>query len=213
MPAEAGAWIAPKGGQRITTELAGQRDERFYSESSYYLEAPFDEDISLVASPWLGQNPESYGMDALRWEVTLAGKVAVRRDERSVMAVQAGVVWNSEPLAECAEAALELRWLAGRSIGQRSFANVEIAERASDEGCGGERLDVTLGRRFDERWLGLGQIFIDQPRFGDGSAKLQMSLVRFGADDTGVQIGFRARVDGEELEPALVLGFWGRANP
>lgn len=119
------------------------------------------------------------------------------------------MVWNSDPLAECAEAQAEVRWLGGRAIGQRSFANIEAAERAGDEGCGGERLDLTLGHRFEENWLGMAQVFVDAPRLGESSVKAQISLVHFGDTGRGLQVGLRARVDGESLEPALVLGFWG----
>lgn len=209
MPAQAGAWIAPEGGQSISTEFAGSRDELFYSESSYYVEAPVAEDVSVVVAPWVTTDPYQTGLDALHWEVTLAGKKATHRGERIVTALQAGVIWNSDPLARCAEAQAEVRWLGGRSIGQRSFANVEAAERVGDEGCGGERVDFTLGHRFAEHWLGMAQIFADTPRLGDSSAKAQISFVRFGASGRGLQVGFRARIDGEDAEPALVLGFWG----
>jgi hypothetical protein len=212
MPALAGAWIAPEGGQRISTEVAGERDGLFYSETSYYIEAPVEDEVSLVFTPWVTQDSGQSGLDALRWEVTLAAKIATHRGARAVTALQAGVVWNSDPLDTCAEAQAELRWLGGRSIGQHSFVNIETAERAGDEGCGGERLDLTLGRRFEERWLAMAQLFADGPRFGDASVKAQISLVRFDAEGRGLQIGLRARVDGESAEPALVLGFWGRAQ-
>lgn len=55
----------------------------------------------------------------------------------------------------------------------------------------------------------MAQVFVDEPRLGDTSVKAQISLVRFGDDGRGLQIGFRARIDGETPEPALVLGFWG----
>jgi hypothetical protein len=208
-PAAAGAWVAPEGGQNISTQFTGLKDEALYSETTYYWEAPMGDDLSFVAAPWAGLDPETRTFGDVRWEVTLGGKLATHRGARAVTAFQAGVVWNSDPIADCAEGQVELRWLGGRSIGDRSFANVEAAERAGEGGCGGERLDVTLGHRFNETWLGLGQVFIDDPRLGDSSVKLQMSLVRFSAAGEGLQFGIRTRVDGEELEPALVIGFWG----
>ncbi|MDX2275500.1 MAG: hypothetical protein NW206_08625 [Hyphomonadaceae bacterium] len=212
MPAHAGAWIAPEGGQRIWTELAGERDDAFYSESSIYWEEPLGEGVAVVVAPWVTQEPQQYNLDGLRWEVTVAGKAATHRGERSVTALQAGVVWNSDPPADCAEAQAELRWLGGRSIGERSFVNLEAAERVGDEGCGGERVDLTLGHRFDQRWLGMAQIFVDEPRLGDSAVKAQISLVRFGAEGRGLQVGLRARVDGGAMEPALMLGFWGQGR-
>jgi hypothetical protein len=205
----AGAWIAPEGGQNISTQFTGLRDEAVYSETALYWEAPVSDNLSFVAAPWAGMDPAVRTFDDLRWEVTLGGKLATRRGARAVTALQAGVVWNSDPVGDCAEGQLELRWLGGRSIGQRSFANLEAAERAGEGGCGGERLDVTLGHRFDDAWLGLGQVFVDEPRLGGSSVKLQMSLVRFSTAGEGLQLGIRTRVDGEDLEPALILGFWG----
>lgn len=148
-PAYAGAWIAPKGGQTISTEIAGARDEVFYSESSIYVEAPASDDLSVVVAPWVTQESQQSGLESLRWEITLAGKWATHRGARSGTAFQGGLVWNSDPLADCAEAQAELRWLGGRTLGRRGlgFANLEIAERAGDGGCGGERLDATLGYR------------------------------------------------------------------
>lgn len=211
-PAHAGAWIAPEGGQNIATELAGERNEALYFESAYYIESPLNEDISYVHTSWLSQQPNQAMLDDWRWELSLAGKLATRRGERSVTALQAGVVWNSNPAAHCAEGQAEVRWLGGRSIGERSFANIEVAERAGDEGCGGERLDLTFGHRFEQRWLGIGEIFVDQPRVGEGTVKAQISLVRFSEEGRGLQIGLRARLDGEAAEPAIVLGFWGKAD-
>lgn len=210
-PAFAGAWIAPEGGQTISTEIAGQRDNLFYTESALYIEAPLSADLAFVAAPWVTLDPTEYGLDALRWEVTLGAKRALLRTQRTVMALQAGAIWYSDPPAGCAEAGAELRWLGGMALGPRGFANLEIAERASAGGCGGERAEFTLGHRLTERWLGLAQVFYDEPRRGDGSIKLQITAVRFGDRGRGLQIGLRARVDGQAAEPALVLGFWGRS--
>ncbi len=211
-PAFAGAWIAPEGGQTISTEIAGQRDDQFYSESALYIEAPLSADLAIVASPWVTADPTGYGIDALRWEVTLGAKRALLRTPRYVMALQGSAIWYSDPAAGCAEAGAELRWLGGMALGPRSFANLEAAERASSGGCGGERAELTLGYRPAQRWLGLAQVFYDAPRPGEGSIKVQMTAVRFGDHGRGLQIGLRARVDGQAAEPALVLGFWGRGG-
>jgi len=104
---------------------------------------------------------------------------------------------------------VELRALGGRSLGARGFVNLEAATRMLEGGCGGERLDLAIGYRPRANWLAMGQIFFDAARDGEESIRAQFSVVRFGESGRGIQIGLRARIDGEELEPALVLGVWG----
>ena len=84
-PAVAGAWIAPEGGQTISTEIAGARDEIVYLESSVYLEAPADDDWAVVASSWVTQNDARVGVEALRWEAGLSAKRALMRAPGRVM--------------------------------------------------------------------------------------------------------------------------------
>jgi len=100
----------------------------------------------------------------------------------------------------------------GRSFDNGAFLNVEAAARILDGGCGGERVDITGGARFSQNWLALGQIFIDAPQGGEEAVKAQLSLVRFGENGRGIQLGLRARIDGGAEEPALVLAFWGPAS-
>ena len=101
------------------------------------------------------------------------------------------------------------RILGGASRG-RAFVNVEAAERGLSGGCGGERIDLTAGYRPGENWLGMAQLFWDGPREGEHTLRAQLTLVRFGNSGRGIQVGVRARIDGGEAEPALVLGLWGR---
>ncbi len=210
MPAYAGAWIAPEGGQEIVTTVVGERNELRFYESAAYWEVPLGVGDSVVAAPWLEQNYESF--DGWRAEATLGWKHAIRRDGGIVMAVQAGALWISHPPLGCSEGGAELRWLGGRAFENGAFLNAEAATRMLDGGCGGERLDLTAGARFADNWLAMGQVFIDMPREGRGEdyVKAQVSLVRFGESGRGIQLGVRARVDGGGAEPALVLGFWGR---
>lgn len=210
MPAAAGAWVAPEKGQGIWTEFVGERDEITYFETSIYYERPATESVSIVVAPWVTSDTRATELDYARWEVTLAAKTAVLRRPGMVMAVQGGAVWQSDPPNGCAETAAELRWLGGVTFGHadQGFLNLEAAERASEGDCGGERLDLTMGYRPDERWLGMAQVFVDEPRLGDGAVKAQISVVRFWRGGRGLQLGLRARVDGEAAEPALVLGFW-----
>ncbi len=87
-----------------------------------------------------------------------------------------------------------------------------MATRALEGGCGGERLDLTAGYRPNERWLAMGQVFMDAPRDGDESVKAQLTLVRFLDSGRGIQIGVRARIDDGAHEPAIVLALWGRPD-
>ncbi|GAM99175.1 hypothetical protein U91I_02817 [alpha proteobacterium U9-1i] len=169
------------------------------------------ERASVVAAPWLEQG-HGVGDDGWRAEATLALKTAILRDARSALAVQGGVVWNSWPNFGCAETGGELRLLAGRSFGATGFINAEVAARTFEGDCGGERLDLTAGYRPHENWLAMGQVFMDAPREAGGgdTVKAQLSLVRFGRRERGIQIGLRARIDDGISEPAIVLGFWGR---
>lgn len=58
-----------------------------------------------------------------------------------------------------------------------------------------------------ENWLAMGKTFHDGPKESEESLKLQLSLVRFGDGDRGIQPGIRTRLDGDD-ETSLVLGFW-----
>lgn len=206
--ANAGAWIAPKGGQEIWTNVAGQRNELTFFETSAYWEAPIGEQTSFVATPWVEQNYDT--LDGWRAEATLGVKRALYRGERAVMALQGGALWISHPDPECSEGGAELRWLGGVSFGETGFLNAEVATRALSGGCESERLDLTLGYRPWDNWLAMGQVFVDAPREGEESLRAQLTLVRFGESGRGIQVGLRARLDGGDAEPALVVGFWDR---
>lgn len=167
----------------------------------------------MVASPWYARDPADLE-DGWRAEATLGVKAALMRGRRGAMAVQAGATWRSDPEPHCGEGGAELRWLGGLSLGRsgRGFVNVEAAERISEGGCEHQRVDVTVGYRPTARWLGMAQVFTES-RSGASEALLgQVSLVRFHAEGRGIQLGVRARLDGETREPALVLAFWSRAR-
>jgi hypothetical protein len=150
--------------------------------------------------------------DLWRADATLGGKQTLFRDEDTAMAVQAGALWISHPGQGCGEGGAELRWLGGQAFEDGAFLNIEAAARVLDGGCAGQRIDITAGRRFAGNWLALGQVFFDAPHEGEDSVKAQISLVRFGENGRGRQLGLRARIDGEAPEPAIVLGFWGPAT-
>ncbi len=205
-PAAAGAWIAPEGGQHLTTTAAGQReDETPYYEGATY--SPVATDTSVVFAPWFESN--HLVSDGWRGEAVFGFKHAFYRTGESVMALQAGALWVSNPDEGCSEGGAELRFLAGRSFaGGRAFANVETGVRALSGGCEGGRVEVSAGYRPRENWLAAGQVFMDAPVEGDDSLKVQVSEVRFGRSGMGIQLGVRARTDGGEPEPAVVLGLW-----
>jgi hypothetical protein len=203
----AGAWIAPEGGQEIWTNAAGQRDELTYFETSAYIEAPIADRWSVVAAPWVEQNYDT--PDGWRGEGIVGLKRAWTFEHGGALALQAGAFWSSHPGEGCGEGGGEARLLAGRALGAHGFVNVEAAGRLLSGGCAGERVDVTLGYR-NGRWLGMAQLFVDAPDHGEESLKIQFAVARFGEKGRGIQLGVRARLDGEDAEPALVLALWGR---
>jgi len=207
-PAFAGAWAAPEGGQQILTSVAGQRDGVSFFESSGYWEVPLAEQTSVVATPWIEQNYDT--IEGWRGEATLGLKQALLRSDATVLAVQAGAFWRSDPASDCAEGGGEVRLLGGASFGRSGFANVEAAARTLSGGCTGQRLDLTVGYRPDEGWLAMGQIFVDAPHDREETVKAQLTVVRLGAEGGGVQVGVRTRIDGGAEEAAFVIGWWGR---
>lgn len=212
--AHAGAWIAPKGGQTIINVAAGQRGDAAVYETSSYFEGSDDGRLSWIANAWseyAQDNPEG-----TRAEIMLGAKYPILRTDTSAMAVQAGAIWLTNPREGCSEGGAELRWLGGMNLPRRTFANLELAGRALDGGeeCIGSRVDLTLGYQPNDRWLALGQVFVDAPLDGEESVKAQFSLIRFRPDGRrGIQVGLRVRLDGGEPEPALVLGLWRRPDP
>jgi hypothetical protein len=208
-PAFAGAWIAPPEGQEIWTNVAGYGDEGQFAESSAYWEIPTSETLALIAAPWLEENAAA-SAKGWRAEATVALKAALMRGPRGAMAVQGGVVWRSDPGPGCSEMGAEARWLGGASLGETRFVNLELAGRLHEGGCFDPRLDLTAGYRPDPRWLAMAEIFVDAPEAGDTEIQGQITFVRFGDDQKGVQFGVRTRLDGGAQETAFVLGFWGR---
>ncbi|MBC7767505.1 MAG: hypothetical protein H7124_01825 [Phycisphaerales bacterium] len=208
LPANAGAWIAPEGGQEIWTSVVGEREGLTFYETSTYWEAPLSGRTSLVTSPWIEQ---SYDTDeGWRAEATIGAKRVVYRDDRNVVAVQGSGLWVSHPNERCGEGGAEVRVLGGRGFGRTGFANVEAATRALEGGCESERVDLTLGYRPTENWLAMGQVFVDHPRAGDETIRAQLTLVHVRPSGRAIQIGLRTRIDGGAQEAALVIGLWGR---
>lgn len=204
-PALAGAWVAAES-QEIWTNVAGERDGLRFYETSTYWEEPLGENAALVVSPWAEQNQTS--PEGWRAQAFVGLKHTLLESGRNVVALQGGGVWVSDPAEDCDQGGGELRVLGGRSFGETGFVNVEIAERALSGGCSGERLDLTVGYRPSDDWIGMAQVFVDHPVDGADAIRGQISLVRFNDKGRGLQVGLRTRLDGES-EAALVLGFWG----
>lgn len=205
-PAWAGAWLAPKGGQEITTVAFGDRDGATVSEQSVYWEVPEAEDTSVVIAPWFEQAQDL--SDGWRGEAVIGVKRALFRDETDILAIQGGAFWRSDPPRSCGEGGAELRALGGRSLGDGAFINLEVAGRLLEGGCHGAKVELSAGFRPYGDWLAMGQLFFDAPDDGEQNLKVQVSLVRFDNAGAGLQLGVRLRLDDDNTEPALVLGFW-----
>ncbi|MBL8542969.1 MAG: hypothetical protein JNJ63_04110 [Hyphomonadaceae bacterium] len=190
------------------TTVAGQRDGMSFYETSAYWEAPLGEADAFVAAPWLEQSYETES--GWRAEAVVGLKHAVLRSDETVAALQIGGLWLSEPPSGCGESGAELRMLAGHNLRGGAFINVEAATRALDGGCESERVDLTYGRRLGERWLAMGQVFLDAPRDGQETVRAQVTFTRFSEGSGAIQFGLRSRIDGDAEEVAFVLGFWGR---
>lgn len=208
LPAYAGAWIAPEGGQEIWTTVAGARENLNFYESSAYWEIPVGERTSVVAAPWVEQNQDTE--NGWRGEAMLGAKRAVMHMGNTVVAVEAGAVWVSDPDEGCGEGGAEVRWLGGRSIDEgRGFINLELAGRGFEGGCQTVRGEIAAGYRHSDRWMSLGQVFVDAPPEEEEAVKAQFTMVRFREGGRAIQIGVRARIDGGADEAALVFGLWG----
>lgn len=207
-PAFAGAWVAPEGGQQITSSIVGERNELRFYETSVYWETPVGSEGSIVAAPWVERNYDTF--DGWRAEAVVGYKRALLRDGGTVIAVQGGALWASHPDEGCSEGGAELRGLMGHAFANGAFFNAEAAARELEGGCGGQRFELTLGYHPRENWLAMGQVFTDDTRDHEETVKAQLTLVRFGRSGRAIQLGVRARVDDGLQEPALVLSLWGR---
>ncbi len=207
-PAAAGAWVAPQGQTIVTATIGAHEDGGEYYEGAIYYEEPLGERTSVVFTPWGEWNDGNE--ESWRGEAFVGVKRVLRQSADSVLAVQAGALWVSQPDWEtCSEGGVEARLLSGYSFAEgRGFLNLESSSRILVGGCFGGRLDATLGYRPSERWLATGQVFYDSPVAREDTVKAQVSLVRFDAHGRGWQIGLRATLDGDDAAPALVIGLW-----
>jgi hypothetical protein len=201
--------MAGDAGQEIVTQTAGRGENEAFYETSAYLESPIGEHAAFVAAPWFREGANS-GEDDWLGEAVIGFKAELDHSDHGAMALEAGALWRSHPKPGCGEGGAEVRWLGGRSFGKddRGFANLEAAGDVQAGGCTGGRVDVTVGYRPNHHWLALANVFVDDARYGQTVVHAQLSLVRFEKGRTGIEVGVRARLDGDEREPALVLSVW-----
>lgn len=207
--AHAGAWIEADGGRAITTLGYRQDGDLRTLETDVYLEQPFADGFAAVGRTFTFDDNFGGAGD----EADAGVKARLWRGARSALALQASATWQSEPIEGCAEKGGELRALAGTaSRSGRSFVNLEAGYRYSPS-CPHVRYEATYGRRPSERWLLLGQAFVDDDvHFGE-TIKLQATAVRFSRAGRGVQLSVRMRVDGANvIEPTLIVGYWSAAR-
>ncbi|MBL8551202.1 MAG: hypothetical protein JNJ73_14540 [Hyphomonadaceae bacterium] len=211
--ATAGAWIAPEGGQSIFTMTYRETETTRVAEGDLYLEYPVHRRWSLVAHPRFETGAASES--GWRGDAEVGAKAAIAQGRNTVAALQAGALWRSEREGECGAAGGEVRALAGAGSGLgggSGFVNAEAALRVYGGGCQRQRYELTAGYRPSDSWLALGQTSIEADRDGEAVVKAQTSIVRFFGG-AGLQLGVRVRLDGEEREPALVLGLWDAVRP
>jgi len=114
---------------------------------------------------------------------------------------------------------LEVRALAGRSIGEHGFLDLQWSQTWRDDNYPSEqRFDATLGWRWRERWIVMGQSFLTH---GDSDLhrsirefrqhKLQFSVGRRIGPGRAV-LGFFTTVSGRNSvdESGLVISWWRR---
>ncbi|MES1158466.1 MAG: hypothetical protein ABUL42_01085 [Terricaulis silvestris] len=190
--------------------MVGENDGGEFEEASLYWEQPLTPRVAFVATPWYAQDALDTD-DGWRAEANVGLKAALMRGDHGAMAVEAGATWRSDPDRACGEGGAELRWLGGASFGHsgQAFVNLEAAERVSAGGCESQRFELTTGYHASDRWLAMAQVFTEQRADENDAVLGQITLVRFHAEGRGVQLGFRARLDGDDSEPSLVLAFWG----
>ncbi|MBI1187005.1 MAG: hypothetical protein GC206_06675 [Alphaproteobacteria bacterium] len=204
--AEAGAWMALEGGEQIVAITLGERDAFAVSEADVYLELPMNRRFAFIAQPRFSYSEET-SQEPFQADVAAGVKAQLYRGPWAAAAVQASGVWRNEPEElSCGQGGGEVRALAGVSA-PRSFYNIEAAFRLQSGGCARQRLEATAGFRPNDRWMAIGNTFLESTATGQNSVKAQASVVRFGPAG-GLQIGLRFRLDGDRREPALVLGWW-----
>ena len=207
--AHAGAWVTAGEDRTISTVGYARDGDVATVESDVFTEKAMGNRFALVGHTFFAQDTLGQAVD----EADIDAKVLGYRGRRLVAAAQLGVTWRSQPEPGCTETGVEARALAGISSRTgKSFLNGETAIRYAG-GCPHVRYELTAGWRPRERWLGLGQIFVDDDLAYGASIKAQAGLVRFSRKGRGLQISLRARIDeGSVIEPTIILGYWSASR-
>lgn len=204
--AHAGAWMNKD--QMIATIVAGAQ-QGAPLEGDVYWERQVGSRLGAVARAYVVSQPDyaaSFGQNA--GQASLSAKWSVYEGAAGAAAMELGATYSSEADSACSGWGGQLRALTGKGIG-KGFVSVEAAYLAQRPDCVHGKLDLAAGWRPDERWLTMGQVFLDR-RYGEGHvAKAQLSIVRLFNARTGLQVGLRSRIDKAGAgETALLLGLW-----
>lgn len=204
--AHAGAWLNKD--QMIATVVAGA-EQGAPVEGDVYYERRISDRLGAVARGYVVSQPDyaaSFGQNA--GQASLAAKWSLYEGAAGAAALELGANYSSEADPACSGWGGQLRALTGKGFGA-AFVSVEAAYLAQRPDCIHGKLDLAAGWRQDDRWLTMGQVFLDR-RYGEGHvAKAQLSIVRLFNARTGLQLGLRSRIDkGGAGESALLLGLW-----
>jgi hypothetical protein len=213
----ASAWPAPYEGVEIISVAQGEQAGSAVSEADQYSEQPLAGRYDLILQSHgqtydIYSEPDSSGVSqsSQGWsaEAQVAVKANLLQTAHTAIAAQAGFNWQSSLDEVCDEIGAEVRLLGGVSSG-KIFAGAEAAYRLRSGGCRAGKLDLTLGWKPTERWMGLAQTFVDDDAARQSVIKLQFSLIRYTDEGAGLQLGLRVRADeaGDD-ERALVVGWW-----
>ncbi len=204
--AHAGAWMNKD--QMITSVVAGA-ERGAPVEGDAYWERQFGDRFGAVARAYVVSRPDyaaSFGQNA--GQASVSAKWSLYEGAAGAAAMELGANYSSEADPVCSGWGGQLRALTGKGFGP-AFVSVEAAYLAQRPDCIHGKLDLAAGWRPDEKWLTMGQVFLDR-RYGEGHvAKAQLLLVRLFGARTGFQLGVRSRIDnGGAGETALLLGLW-----
>lgn len=192
----------------IATIVAGA-EQGAPVEGDVYWERRVSSRMGVVARGNVSSEPDyaaSFGENA--GQASLAAKWSLYEGAAGAAAMELGANYSSEADPTCSGWGGQLRALTGKGFGA-AFVSVEAAYLAQRPDCIHGKLDFAAGWRPDEKWLTMGQVFLDR-RYGEGHvAKAQLSFVRLFSARTGFQIGLRSRIDkGGAGDSALLLGVW-----
>lgn len=201
----------------VLVAIAPRRDENL----SVFVEHGLTSRLTLQAKAGVTRGHDSWVDYSGRGPVELGLRWAVRRDDRSSLAVYVGAgeagAGRNAGYAAPGQGSLDLeaRVLYGRSAtwkGREVFVDLEAA-RMKRQGLADEtRVDATLGIRPAKKWLVLAQTYAGWADRGPIRArwvKSELSVVR-GFGDWSVQAGWRDTSLGRETprDRGLVLALW-----